>query len=153
MIRPLPLKSCGPRSGRFPVDRTRRNAVQAVELPVAITFRPHNPPGPTMEENKKNSQFARLLAVLALIGTILIVIVAISGATGGDDDGTTKKANPGKQQQANRPKTNAKTYEVEEGDNLITISQKTGISVQRLEKLNPDLDPQALQLGQEIKLR
>ena len=105
-----------------------------------------------MEETKKNSQIARLLAVLALIGTVLIVIVAISGATGGDDDGTTNKANPGKQQRM-EPKTNAKTYEVEEGDNLITISRKTGIPVQRLEKLNSDLDPQALQVGQEIKLR
>lgn len=105
-----------------------------------------------MEETKKNSQITRLLAVLALIGAVLVVIVAISGATGGDDDGTTNKANPGKQQRM-EPKTNAKTYEVEEGDNLITISRKTGIPVQRLEKLNPDLDPQALQLGQEIKLR
>ena len=105
-----------------------------------------------MEVTKKNSQFARLLAVLALIGTILIVIVVVSGASSGDDDGQKKKQNPTRQAQ-NRPTTNAKTYEVEEGDTLTTISRKTGISVQRLEKLNPDLDPQALQLGQELKLR
>jgi LysM repeat protein len=105
------------------------------------------------EKTKKNSQIARLLAVLALIGTILIVIVAISGATGGDDGGSSKKANPGKQQTQNKPKTKKKKYEVEEGDTLTTISNKTGISVDRLEKLNPDLDPQALQVGQELKLR
>ncbi|MBN8870453.1 MAG: LysM peptidoglycan-binding domain-containing protein [Solirubrobacterales bacterium] len=107
-----------------------------------------------MEETKnKNSQIARILAVLALIGTILIVIVAISGATGGDDDGSGKKANPAKQQAQNKPKTKKKKYEVAEGDTLTTISNKTGISVERLEKLNPDLDPQALQVGQELKLR
>lgn len=103
-------------------------------------------------EKKKNSHIARLLAVLALVGTILIVFVAVSGVTGGDDD-SGKKANPAKQRNVNKPKTKAKTYEVEEGDTLTTISRKTGISVQRLQKLNPDVDPQALQLGQEIKLR
>ncbi len=104
-------------------------------------------------EEKKNSQTARLLAVLALIGTVLIVIVAISGATGGDDDGKAKKDNPAKQQNARKPRTHKKTYEVEEGDTLTTISRKTGISIERLQKLNPELDPQALQLGQELKLR
>ena len=106
-----------------------------------------------MEEKTKNSQIARLLAALALIGTVLVVIVIVSGALGGDDDGSTKKANPDKQQVSGRPKTNKKKYEVEEGDTLTTISRKTGIPVDTLERLNPDLDPQALQLGQEIKLR
>ncbi|HMU28384.1 MAG TPA: LysM domain-containing protein [Solirubrobacterales bacterium] len=106
-----------------------------------------------MEEKKKNSYIARILAALALLGTILIIFVAVSGVTGGDDDGNTKKANPAKQQKKVRPKTNAKTYEVEEGDTLTTIASKTGIPVARLKQLNPDLDPQALQVGQELKLR
>lgn len=105
------------------------------------------------EPSKKNSWIARLLAGLALIGAILILIVAISGATGGDDDGGGKKANPTRQPAKNKPKTKAKVYEVQEGDNLTIIAQKTGISVERLQKLNPDLDPQALQLGQKLKLR
>ena len=105
------------------------------------------------ETTKKNSQIARLLAALALIGTVLIVFVAISGVTGGDDGESGKKANPDRQQVSGKPKTDKKTYEVEEGDTLTTISRKTGIPVQTLERLNPDLDPPALQLGQEIKLR
>ncbi len=106
-----------------------------------------------MEETKKNSQIARLLAVLALIGAVLLVIVVISNVTADDEGGITKKANPNKQQVSGKPKTNKKVYEVEEGDNLIIIAQKTGIPVERLERLNPNLDPQALQLGQEIRLR
>ncbi|HMY27294.1 MAG TPA: LysM domain-containing protein [Solirubrobacterales bacterium] len=106
-----------------------------------------------MEEKKKNSYIARILAALALLGTILIIFVVISGVTGSDDDGTGKKANPARQQQKVKPKTKAKTYEVEEGDTLTTISRKTGIPVARLKQLNPDLDPQALQVGQELKLR
>jgi LysM repeat protein len=106
-----------------------------------------------MDDTKKNSQIARLLAALALIGAVLLTIVVISGATGGDDGATDKPNNQARQQQKQKPKTNAKTYEVEEGDTLITISQKTGIPVGKLERLNPDIDPQALQLGQEINLR
>ena len=104
-------------------------------------------------EEKKNSQIARLLAVLALIGAVLVIFVVVSGSTGGEDDDTGQRNNPAKQKPRPKPKTNAKKYEVQEGDNLIIIAQKTGIPVQRLERLNPDIDPQALQLGQEIKLR
>lgn len=106
-----------------------------------------------MEETKKNSQIARLLAALALVGAVLIVFAVVSGVTGDDGGGDQKKANPEKQQVSGKPKTKKKKYEVEDGDTLTTIARKTGISVEALEKLNPDLDPQALQLGQEIKLR
>ena len=84
--------------------------------------------------------------------TLALLLVAVA-ACGGDDGGTDKPNNQARQQQKQKPKTNAKTYEVEEGDTLITISQKTGIPVGKLERLNPDIDPQALQLGQEINLR
>lgn len=106
-----------------------------------------------MDEKKKNSQIARILAALALVGAVLLTVVVISGATGGEEGGNDKPNNQARQQQKQKPKTNAKTYEVEEGDTLITISQKTGIPVGQLERLNPDLDPQALQLGQELNLR
>jgi LysM repeat protein len=38
-------------------------------------------------------------------------------------------------------------------DNLTRISEKTGVSIERIETLNPDLDPQNLIVGQKIKLR
>jgi LysM repeat protein len=102
-------------------------------------------------EDKKNSILARLLAVAALIVTIVVIVVAIGGAGGGDDDPGSKKTPSHKVQ--TRPKTHKKKYEVEAGDTLTTISKKTGIPVARLKQLNPDLDPQALQVGQELKLR
>jgi len=106
-----------------------------------------------MEETKKNSPIARILAALALIGTVIILFAVVTGVTGDDDGGSTKKANPDKQRVSGKPKTKKKKYEVEEGDTLTTISRKTGIPVETLERLNPNLDPQALQLGQKIKLR
>lgn len=95
---------------------------------------------------------SRLLAVLALAAAAIALIVVIGGATGNDDP-EPKKAVSGKQEQKKKPKTKAKTYEVKEGDSLSAIADRTGVPVDRLEKLNPDLDPQALTIGQKLKLR
>ena len=38
-------------------------------------------------------------------------------------------------------------------DTLGLISEKTGVSVERLQELNPELDPQNLIVGQRVKLR
>jgi len=103
-------------------------------------------------ESKKNSYLARLLAVLGLIAAVVVIFVAIGAATSSNDEPATNKQQPNRQAQ-NKPKTKKKAYEVEEGDNLTTISDKTGIPVDRLEQLNPELDPQALQPGQKLKLR
>ncbi len=44
-------------------------------------------------------------------------------------------------------------YIVKEGDTLASIAEKTGKTVEELQELNPELDPQALVSGQKIKLR
>lgn len=44
-------------------------------------------------------------------------------------------------------------YIVHPGDNLTSISTKTGIPEPRLEQLNPLLDPNNLQMGQRLRLR
>lgn len=43
-------------------------------------------------------------------------------------------------------------YEVEPGDTLGGIADKTGLTVERLKELNPELDAQTLSPGQEIKI-
>lgn len=50
-------------------------------------------------------------------------------------------------------KTNAAHYVVERGDALAAISDKTGVSVERLMALNPTLDPLGLVPGERIRLR
>ena len=54
---------------------------------------------------------------------------------------------------APKVKTNAPYYVVKRGDALTTISDRTGIPVERLTALNPSLDPLALMPGARIRLR
>jgi LysM repeat protein len=41
---------------------------------------------------------------------------------------------------------------VKPGDVLSSIAEKTGVSLQRLQELNPDVDASALRAGQKLKL-
>jgi LysM repeat protein len=111
-----------------------------------------------MHETGRRSP-ARLLAPLALIAVAFAVVAVVLSSSGTDNDG-------GGDATANRPSTSApsstttttpaprrSTYTVKTGDTLNAIAEKTGVSVERLEELNPDLDPQALLSGQKINLR
>ena len=103
-------------------------------------------------EAKKNPYLARLLAAVALITAGVVMVVAVGAAVSTDEsanDGQQAKNRPAK----TKPKTRKKVYEVKSGDSLTAISEQTGIPVERLERLNPGLDPQTLQPGQKLKLR
>jgi LysM repeat protein len=104
---------------------------------------------------------ARLLAPLALIAfsVVLAVMVLGSGVVGDDDTGenagtselpaaterTTTKGRAGKRL--------PRTYTIKANDTLSGIAGEHGVTVDRLQALNPDLDPQGLVAGQKIKLR
>ena len=62
---------------------------------------------------------------------------------------TTKK----KKTHGQQSKQVVKTYTVVSGDTLATIATKTGTSVATLERLNPGIDPQALHIGQKIRVQ
>ena len=106
-----------------------------------------------------------MLAPLAL-GLFVVVFFAIVLTAGSGDGGSeeTKSANTSasktttssKKQRTNTTTTKqaqSATYTVKVGDTLGSISETTGVPVQKLLDLNPDLDPQALVSGQKIKLR
>lgn len=103
--------------------------------------------------NKRSSASARVLAVTALVVAFVIAIVAISGSLGGDsgDSGTSKHG--GKAAHKAQPKQVPATYEVKSGDTLIAIAHRMGISVRQIEELNPEVDPQILVAGEQLKLR
>ena len=107
-----------------------------------------------------HSRSARLLAPAALLAFVLalVAIVGASGIAGVDDQ---KRARPAAGQQGTteeddlepRKRRSRAVYTVKHGDTLGEISSKTGVDVETLEELNPDLDPVALTPGQKIKLR
>lgn len=102
----------------------------------------------------KNSTGARVAAVIALAVAVGVVLLAIGTVLPGD--GQDPSPAPGVTSpsvQGGGGGQGPATYEVEEGDTLTAISEKTGVSLARIETLNPGLDPQALTPGQEIRLR
>ena len=102
---------------------------------------------------------ARLLAPVALGLFALLFFVVIFGS--GTSDGPTKPARSAAKskpaaKRASTPvasKRTPATYTVKTGDNLPGIATKTGLTVQQIQDLNPQLDPYGLQSGQKIKLR
>jgi LysM repeat protein len=107
---------------------------------------------------------ARLLAPLALALVALALVAIVLGS--GSGDGESSKAGAGStetesqrtetsqaQRTTTQPKPAGSTYTVKVNDTLGGIAEETGVSVETLLELNPDLDPQALVSGQKIKLR
>jgi LysM repeat protein len=106
----------------------------------------------------------RALAPAALVlFTIAFLVIVVLSLTGGDSSSnqsdrvpTTQAKKRERKRSASKvasPKpANARFYTVKEGDNLSTISAKTGVAVDTILQLNPSLDPQALVNGQRVKL-
>jgi LysM repeat protein len=112
-----------------------------------------------MHDNGRRSP-ARLLAPLALVvfAVALVVVIATSSVGGGGDDtddadrGSPTAATTTARTETEAPRGPA-TYTVKTGDTLNAIADRTGLTVEEIEELNPELDPQALLAGQKIKLR
>jgi len=113
-----------------------------------------------MPNQGRRRSAARLLAPLALLLAVGAVLVVIQSSTEPEDSGggggqttageqTEQPTDTGTQ--PTRPRR--ASYTVKLNDTLGLISEKTGVAVERLQELNPELDPQNLIVGQKIKLR
>jgi LysM repeat protein len=106
---------------------------------------------------------ARLLAPIALVAFVFALIVVIGASDTPDDSGRERDRSSGQRGQTdNAGQTTAdepnarvpgRFYTVKTGDTLAAIAETVGVPVERLQELNPDLDPQALVSGQKIRLR
>lgn len=101
---------------------------------------------------KRTSFGARVVAVIALVGAVIVLIVAVSSSLSGGSD-SSGKDHRGNQHVTKRHRTTAKTYVVKSGDTLTAIAHKTGVPVAQILALNPEVDPQILIAGQTLKLR
>ena len=101
---------------------------------------------------------ARLLAPAALgVFAVAVVLIVLSSAGGGEEtpkgDETAGEGSATTTPVRTRKRASRSTYTVKPRDTLGSIAEKTGVEVERLQELNPQLDPQALIAGQKIKLR
>ena len=108
----------------------------------------------------------RFLAPLGLVAFTLAFLLVVTSADV-SDDGETNGANDAAQQRdleggdrrerrrerRDERRVEDDVYIVKEGDTLASIAERTGITVEKLQELNPELDPQALVTGQEVRLR
>ena len=101
---------------------------------------------------KRTSAAARLVASLALVAAVLVIAVLVAAAMDGDSSPREQRTeHPAKKEKKQR--STEKTYTVESGDTLTSISHKTGVPVAEILALNPEVDPQILIAGETLKLR
>ena len=106
--------------------------------------------------NRGRRSPARLIAPLALVigaVAVLLVIQASTGSNGGSKNDSSSDASTQTETTQTTQRPVRPSYTVKLNDTLEAISQKTGVSVARIQELNPELDPQNLIVGQKIKLR
>jgi LysM repeat protein len=100
-------------------------------------------------------------AALVLFTVILLILVVSSGGGGGGGSSpatkerTTNGAKSGSAKRGTAPSSRGvpRFYRVKSGDTLGGIAERTGVAIDELMALNPDVDPRTLVTGQRLKLR
>jgi hypothetical protein len=96
----------------------------------------------TYQENPSRNLAPRLFAVLALVAAGIVVIALVTGSLGGSSSTSSSGGPTTATHHASGPDP---YYVVGPGDSLSSIAANEGVSEARLERLNPNLDPQNLQ--------
>jgi LysM repeat protein len=89
---------------------------------------------------------------------VTLVVALVRTGVPGDEPATKAKQPPATAVQqrsvGKKPKPKqTQVYVVRAGDTLTTISAATGVSVARLEQLNPSVEPTSLFIGDKLRLR
>jgi LysM repeat protein len=102
---------------------------------------------------------ARFLAPLALVAVGIALFMVLNSSLS-DSGGSTSPGRTGGTEptasptaQGKRERKGPRRYRVKAGDTPSSIADKTGVPLEEILRLNPDLDPQTLSPGQRIKLR
>jgi len=96
---------------------------------------------------------ARLAAPLALLAAAVAVVVVIASSRSSSPSSVPSARPPAVTQPVRHVRRAApRAYVVKAGDTLTVIADKTGVSLDEIQRLNPDIDPNALQTGAHLKL-
>jgi LysM repeat protein len=102
---------------------------------------------------------ARFLAPIALVAFAFVLYSVVQGGrepaggdTGAPAGATATATATSKVAKKKKSTKKAKTYTVKSGDTPSGIAEKTGVSLETLQQLNPELDPATLSPGQRVKL-
>jgi hypothetical protein len=106
---------------------------------------------------------ARFLAPLALVAVVVALFAVVSASQDPDEapapnqaTETQPESSPdgdGERREGRRERRQRRTYVVEPGDTPSAIAEETGVPLEEILRLNPDLDPQTLSPGQRLRLR
>ena len=107
----------------------------------------------------------RWLAPLALVACAVAVYSVVDAGLLSDDSEPsrstaaksstaegTRTVSERSRSSSKRRSRRTRTYIVKSGDTLSSIAVKTGLSLERIQQLNPKLDSNSLQTGQRVKL-
>jgi LysM repeat protein len=104
----------------------------------------------------------RMVAPASLVLFAVIFLIVIVASLDGGSDSVESERPPERSPAGRRERPAAtspgrrlgqRTYVVKAGDTLAAIADKTGVPIERLQALNPELDPRALVTGQRVTLR
>jgi LysM repeat protein len=98
---------------------------------------------------------ARLFAPLALVACAVAILVIVNANSGSPSDSkpsetATTTSTAGTTQQGTTK--HRRRYVVKPGDVLSSIAIKTGVPLDTIQRLNPNVDAQSLHAGQKLKL-
>ena len=97
---------------------------------------------------------ARLAALIALFAATVAVVVVVqtSRSSSPSDVPSVTRTTVTQPARRDRPATAKRVYVVKPGDTLSMIADETGVVLEEIQRRNPDVDPNALQTGQRLKL-
>jgi hypothetical protein len=105
---------------------------------------------------RPKSWTARIIAPLALAIVVVATVVLVSSAL---DDSNDDRSRDRERTAATSCQPDAEQavedgfYVIEAGEDLSIVADRTCIPIERLERLNPNLDPQLIQIGSCVDLR
>ena len=103
---------------------------------------------------------ARLLAPISLIAFTFALFIVIASSDTSDDSGDSGPRGSRQTEQIStigetegEPRVAGNFYTVKTGDTLAGIAEEVGLTLTRIQELNPDIDAQQLISGQKIRIR